>query len=106
MAFRITFFRLPKPRRFNYSPIYYDPIKERIEEARARAANDERPYQPGQRIRGSFQKAYDDKRRPSGNSLLIRVVIYLTVIVLFLFIWYFTDGMTLLFKGLNNQPVP
>ena len=106
MAFRITFFKMPKPRRFNYSPVFYDPVKERIEEARSRAANEERPYQPGQRIRGSFQKSFDDRRRPSGNSLFIRVVIYLTVIILIVFLYYFTDGMTLLFKGLHNQSIP
>jgi hypothetical protein len=113
MAFRITFFKLPKPRRFHYEPVYYDPIKERLEEAHKRVAkaeeqennraNEERLFVPGQRIRGSFQKAFDDRRRPSGSSTLIRVVFMLTLIVLFVFIWYFTDGLTLLFKAINQS---
>ena len=112
MAFRITFFRMPNPRRFTYTPIYYDPIKERIEEARARVAkeeeekahvNERRNYAPGQIVRGSFQRSFDERRRPSGNSTLIRVVIYLTVIVLFLFFYFFTDGMSLLFRGLHHS---
>jgi hypothetical protein len=112
MAFRITFFKMPKPRRFTYSPIFYDPVKERIEEARARVAQEkeekartpeERPYLPGQRIRGAFQKAQDDRRRPTGHSQLIRVVLLLTLAILFVFIWYFTDGLTMLFKALNQS---
>ena len=32
MAFRISFFRTPKHRVFNYKPIYWDPEKEEFEE--------------------------------------------------------------------------
>ena len=113
MAFRITFFKMPKPRPFNYTPIYYDPIKERIQEARERVAKqgeeeqarmaEERLYAPGQRIRGSFQRALDDRRRPTAHSRLIRAVLMLTLIVLFVFIWYFTDGLSMLFKALNQS---
>ena len=111
MAFQITFFKMPKPRRFNYTPVFYDPVKERIEEARARVAkeeeekvraNGERLFAPGQHIRGNFQRTLDERRRPTGNSKLVRSILLLTLIVLFAFFWYFTDGLSLLFKALNQ----
>jgi len=111
MAFRITFFKLPNPRPFNYTPIYYDPIKERVEEARARvaqqdktSAREESLYVPGKNLRGSFQKAFDEKRRPTRSNRLVRAVVYLSIIMLFVFMIYFADGLSILFKALSRTP--
>jgi hypothetical protein len=115
MAFRITFFKLPKPRPFHYRPIYYDPIKERIEEAHGRARIEKesvaqmetvtsvgRAYMPGSVIREGFQRARDTKERNNKNSSTIRIILFATLIIIFIFFYYFTDGMSMLFNALSR----
>jgi len=77
MAFRITFFKTPKPRVFHYSPIYWDPEKEEREER----------LNPQKRIemkRGSFQKVMDSRRktRVKLSDKITRIVIIIAVAAL------------------------
>jgi hypothetical protein len=101
MAFKISFFNTPKHRVFNYTPIYYDPMKEKLaEKAREREG---RLFVPGKRIRGSFSKALYENRRHAGDNRYMRIVILLTFIVLIGVIFYFANGLELLFKLLSNK---
>ena len=136
MALQFTFFKTPKHRVFNYSPIYYDPEKEEREQraAQLRAeregerrkkggdpsleegiggrradtrTREERLYYPGKRIRGSFQRSLYENRRHAGNNRYLRIIILLSVVVLLVALIYFADGFALLFKALyNHTPTP
>ena len=117
MALRISLFKTPKHKVFNYKPIYYDPVKEEFDErvARIRASmeteekqktREERLYYPGRTIRGSFQKARYENRRHAGNNSYIRWVVLLSIVVLLVAIVYFADGLGLFFKLLSYQTAP
>jgi hypothetical protein len=79
------FFRTPKPKAFNYRPIYYDPAKEEREERTRRLEREmgvkqpsDTAYKPGiQRgsMRSYYQKNQQAKR--ASNIRLILIIIFL-----------------------------
>ena len=67
MGLRLSFFKTPKNRVFNYQPLYYDERKEDLQEriARAREETKSKDYVPGRNIRMNFRRnLYENKRRP------------------------------------------
>jgi hypothetical protein len=91
MKFISLFTKAPNHQRFNYTPRYYDPVKEEWEERESRIKNEverergkaieESTYRT--RIAGSFQAAR--KRGSSspagGNATMMRLVIILFMVV-------------------------
>lgn len=106
MAFRISFFRTPQHRVFNYKPVYWDPEKEafeeRVKKSREKIAatkkNEDKPYVPGGSIRGSFQKRHEVERRYPARQKLIRAIIVISLIVIMVLAVYLTQGFSYLFK--------
>ncbi|MFY9116287.1 MAG: hypothetical protein WBK97_00065 [Bacteroidales bacterium] len=106
MAFRISFFRTPKHRVFNYKPIYWDPEKEEFEErikrtratVAARKKDEDKPYIPGGSIRGSFRSMHHVERRYPARQKLIRAIIIFSLIAIMLMAVYFTQAFSYLFK--------
>ena len=98
MGLRLSLFKTPKHRVFNYKPLYWDPekeeLQERIKRARAEANSVEnRPLSksaPHNMIRGSFQKALYENRRHSGDNKILRVIIILSFAALLIAFFYFT----------------
>lgn len=88
------FFRTPKPRKFNYRPLFYDPLKEEREERNRRIEKEmgvqkdgNEGYRPGiQRgsMRAYYQKNQDIKR--TSNIRLILIIAFL-LLVAYLIIW-------------------
>ncbi|MCL2097412.1 MAG: hypothetical protein FWH23_01455 [Bacteroidales bacterium] len=95
MAFRLSFFKTPKHRVFQYNPIYWDPEKE---------AREERidPQKKLELKRGSFQKAlYASRRHPKGNVDKIRqLVIIVAIAALFIALIYFTKFFEIVMKSI------
>ena len=110
MAFRFTFFNTPKPRVFNYQPLYFDPEKERWEQRKAqlypKTAEEARLFRPGGQIRGSFQRARFESRRKTGENRYIRAVVIISIVVLFIAALYLADGVSFLYKSISIQPTP
>lgn len=96
MIFR--FLHLPKPKKFSFKPVYYDPEKEEKEE-RERRIKDElgisekwdpsKPYKA--HIKGQFRKmkgfntkSGEEQRRKSNNRLFLFIVL-LAILAYFLF---------------------
>jgi hypothetical protein len=79
---RISFFKTPKHRVFNYQPRYWDPEKEAREE---RLENAKKPQ-----IRGSFQAALRQNRKHSGFGTAGRIIFLITVAALLFAAIYFT----------------
>jgi len=145
MAFRLTLFDNPKPRVFNYRPIYFDPEKEKWAKRRAQlhaqketenpasskadlyatseadlyatseadlSATQERLFQrdhgfgSGAHIRGSFQRSLIESRRHSVDNKYIRIIVLLSILLLFCVAIYLSNGLGFIFKSLSLQPIP
>ena len=78
-----SFIRLPKNKRFNFEPRYYDPIKEEIEERTSRIKN-EMEEEEGYSHRGSISSAFRRKQRQNKQSNVMQFVfVFILVGVLF-----------------------
>ncbi len=99
---QFSFFHNQKPRRYYHRPIYWDPEKDEVNEAVAKArqeAEENGKYSPTLR-RGSFRRARFDnqevdlsesvqRQRRSANLRFLIIVIALFAIAFFL---YFSSG--------------
>lgn len=106
MGFNLSFFKTPKHRVFNYQPLYYDERKEAMEERYARLhegeKGKEREYIPGKFIRGRFRKAvYENRRGASGSVILTRIIVMVTIVILFFVAFYFAKSFGLFFSSLG-----
>ena len=61
---------------------------------------------PGANIRGSFQSALIESRRHSVENKYIRIIVLLSILLLFLVAIYLSNGLGFLFKSISNQPIP
>jgi|SRR5574344_2796182 hypothetical protein len=101
MGINISFFKTPKHRVFHYTPIYYDETRERIhgleEEAkREKAKKEGKPYQsdnyiPGKKIRGSIRYSSERNSRHDMSGKVSKIVGYVTLLILFILIYYFAN---------------
>lgn len=97
----LFFFKTPSHRVFNYQPLYYDERKEaleqKIESARKRENNE---YVPGDTIRKGFRRLqYESKR--SSTSRRNRTITVVVAAIILIALWYFVDGIDLLFKAVS-----
>ncbi|MCL2072898.1 MAG: hypothetical protein FWH18_03185 [Marinilabiliaceae bacterium] len=93
---RLKFFHIPKPRRFNYQPVYYDEAKERRIERERRIREELGMSLPGedqnrsaeQRIRGKFSSYRANTKdieftrrakRTSNTRIVVLVVLIFTI---------------------------
>lgn len=92
----LRFFRLPKPKKFEYTPLYYDPKKEAMEERERRISSEltgealnEEDY--ANRIKGSMRSASKRKQQKDQKSdaRTSNIRIVLIILVLAFLAWYF-----------------
>jgi hypothetical protein len=91
----ISFFKLPKPKQFNYEPLYYDERKEQLQE-RIRNIEIEMGKNPeGGTVeikrtlgRGSFAK-YRTIRRKHQRQSSIRLIIIIAVLFLIIYLLFY-----------------
>lgn len=86
-----TFFKRPKPRRFNYQPMYYDPVKEEAEERKkAREALESGDYK--ERMRAEIRRRWHVDRSPvNKNAQYIRLAFYVIISFMAIYLIFFTD---------------
>ncbi len=83
-----SFFKMPKPKQFNFKPRYYDANKERINEIMKRHSDDNKsnPEAMKSRIsqgfvrRGLAEKRYESNIRKRSNRTLLIVFVALVLI--------------------------
>ncbi len=82
---RITFFKTPRPKEFNYIPRYYDQQKEEAEERRRRIEKELGMSGEGgfrtSITRGSMQRRMTDKRKANRTSV-IRLLLIVGILML------------------------
>ena len=87
---RITFFRTPRPKQFNYIPRYYDQQKEEAEERQRRIEKELGIEQQGgfrtSITRGSMTKRIYERRRANRMSVirLLIIIAILTMLAIYL----------------------
>ncbi|MBN2698070.1 MAG: hypothetical protein JXR52_04540 [Bacteroidales bacterium] len=88
------FFKLPNPKRFSYTPRYWDPEKEERED-RVRRIKQELGISTGSdsgkttMVRGSFRQYRKKTRVRASRSSNIRLVIILAVLLLLSYLIFF-----------------
>jgi hypothetical protein len=69
-----SFFKQNKPRGFNYTPRYYDPVKEEMEQRRRRWAAEKDPEETGQETQGNepspAESTGDEARQPYRSKIM------------------------------------
>ena len=92
----LRFFKLPKPKKFEYTPLYYDPKKEEMEEREKRIAtgiNSSQTYEEdySSRIKGSMRSASKRKQQKNQktDARTSNMRIVLIILVLAFLAWYF-----------------
>jgi hypothetical protein len=88
---KIVFFKTPKPKQFNYKPIYYDAKKEALEERRRQlgigTGDGKNPDLKSMLARNWRRRDRDPERKKSSRmSLFIFLIIILFLIYVFFFI--------------------
>ncbi len=78
---KFKMFHLPKPKKFNYTPRYFDPEKERREERRKELARERGEFIPGAGISGAFRQRLKT-RRSSDKTSNFRLILIIFVLLL------------------------
>jgi len=114
MALKLSFFKTPKHRVFNYRPLYWDKEKEELQQRVAKAQEErdrelesagqresskerEGRYIPGKEIRMNFRRnLYESKRRPN-SPFFMRIIILLSLLGLMVALYYIAQAFGLFF---------
>jgi hypothetical protein len=87
----IFFFKRPKPRPFNYKPIYYDPDKEEAEE-RKKALNSLQDGDPRELMRSEIRRKWNVERKVKDKKIeFLRILFYIFLAVFAIYLIFFTD---------------
>jgi hypothetical protein len=87
----IFFFKRPKPRPFNYKPIYYDPEKEEAEN-RKKALEGLQSNDPREKMRADIRRRWKiDRKAKDKKPQLIRFLFYIFIALFCVYLIFFTD---------------
>lgn len=88
---KIFFFKRPKPRQFNYRPLYYDPDQEEAEERR-KIREGLSSSDPKERLRAEFRRRWHTQPQKRDNTgFVIRIIFYSLITFLSVYLIFFTD---------------
>ncbi len=113
MCAKISFFRIPEHRVYNYSPRYYDPRKERLEElyakygktpegmeraesqlrAEERAAGKSDHYIPGSLVHNAYRNQDFARREAPKKSPLRFLIGFCTLVAAMLAAYFIAEGL-------------
>jgi hypothetical protein len=91
---KITFYKRPKPRQFNYKPLYYDPEKEEAEERKKflEALNSD---DPKERMRAAIRRKWKRDSTPAKNPAgFLRIFFFIMFSAYIIYLVFFTDFIT------------
>lgn len=88
---KIVFFKRPKPKQFNYKPMYYDPVKEEMEERRKELEGISEG-DPRARLKAEMRRKWRNRDDSTPSTYKgISIIIYLLVVILSVYFIFFTD---------------
>lgn len=86
-----SFFKRPKPRPFNYKPIYYDPEKEEAEN-RKKAREGLKDNDPRENMRAEIRRRWRVNRKSKDKKQqLFRFLFYIFIAFFAIYLIFFTD---------------
>ncbi len=88
---KIVFFKRPKPKPFNYQPLYYDKEKDEREQRKKKLGytdSEDKAEQLRAQIRRKWRYEYEAKKKRTSE---LRTVIYLAFAGLAIYVIFFTD---------------
>jgi len=93
MSYLPGFFRTTKPRRFRYTPLYYDEKKEELKERIRRIESEmgmehEKTYTPGI-VKGQMLRSFGKNRRRYEKQSNIRLIIIIAFLLLASWLLFF-----------------
>jgi hypothetical protein len=91
---KITFYKRPKPRQFNYKPLYYDQEKEEAEE-RKKFREGLNSDDPKERLRNEIRRRWKRDKAPAKSTTgFLRIFFFVMFIGYILYVVFFTDFIT------------
>ncbi len=95
----ILFFKRPRPRKFDYKPIYYDPVKDELEE-RKRKLGITGSSDPHEQLRAHMRRKWLGERgKQDYRMIIVRSVIYVAILIASVYLFFFTDFLTKLISA-------
>ncbi|MEA3478120.1 MAG: hypothetical protein U9R60_08075 [Bacteroidota bacterium] len=95
LTMRIVFFKRPKPKQFDYKPLYYDEVKEEMEKRmqRIRQAGEERSDEDIKHdLKYEIERNWRRKKQGGLQKVnTIRFLVYFTFALLMIYFIFFTD---------------
>lgn len=88
---KIVFFKRPKPKQFDYRPLYYDKEKEEREQRKKELGitdSDDHMEQFRSQIHRKWRYERDARKKRTSD---MRTVIYLIIVAFFIYLIFFTD---------------
>ncbi|MDZ7740868.1 MAG: hypothetical protein U5Q03_03740 [Bacteroidota bacterium] len=88
---KIVFFKRPKPKQFNYQPLYYDKEKDEREQRKKKLGytdSDDKADQLRAQIRRKWRYEYEARKKRSSE---LRTVVYIAIAGLAIYLIFFTN---------------
>ncbi len=112
MGLNISFFKTPRHRVFHYEPLYYNKRKEHIDEVleeikkkKGEATEDDPKrvrYYSGKNIRGKMRNYTQNNSRHAMHSSTNKIIGIISLIILFVLIYYFAEYFGILISGISR----
>ncbi len=88
---KIVFFHTPKPKKFEYKPLYYDTEKEEREQRRKELGLEGESSDHKSFFRGELQKKWRNGGKVNNKKSRLRSVIYLGILLMAIYYIFFTN---------------
>lgn len=98
----IKLFHLPSHRVFNYTPLYFNPEKDKLEQGIAKR-DEAGNYIPGSIVAKGFRKNTGSrmKRKDSGYSKTRRFAVYMLLAAILVALFYFSKAFSSLIEAMK-----
>lgn len=96
---RLRFLHTPKPKQFEYKPLYYDEKKEKLEQRLKEMNNDPQEYNPD-RFRAKLSEKFQERRKMEKKKIFnSRSIIYIVILVgaLYFVLFKYKNILSLIF---------
>lgn len=107
----ISFFKTPKHRVFNYTPLYYDERKEHREKVKEEALREkairegkewkDENYKPGKYLSGTWQEAAQKNRKHALGGSVRKIIGLVTLAIFFVFLFFFAEYFQMFLNSLK-----
>ncbi|MCP4552776.1 MAG: hypothetical protein GY834_12215 [Bacteroidetes bacterium] len=88
---KIVFFHTPKPKKFEYKPLYYDTEKEEREQRRKELGLEGESSDHKSFFRGELQKKWRSGGKVNNKKSRLRSMIYLGILLMAIYYIFFTN---------------